>query len=380
LNASSPDTPNPGDAPAVHVPGGLHLQSRFFAQTAGLWRRLGALETAAVGDLIREIQIDRPVYVSSLPRSGTTIVTEMLERHPDVTSHRYSDFPNVWTPYWRNYLLQKTRRETPARTERAHRDRIRVSNDSPEAVEEILWMHFFEGQHDPSGSAVLGPEDRNARFDRFYRDHIRKLLAVRGATRYLAKGNYNLARIRYLLSLFPDARFLVPVRDPVHHVASLMKQHELFQRGSQQDPRVARQLSMAGHFEFGPCRQAVCYGGPDRIAAITDAWRSGREAEGWSLYWTATYRYVLGLWEAHEDVRQACLLFRYEDLCTDSLATIDRILEHCGLDKARYEGIRDHFAGKLSLPDYYQPRFTPSELERIEQNCAEVRDRLYALT
>ena len=88
--------------------------------------------------------VDRPVYIASLPRSGTTILTEMLEQHPDLTCHRYSDFPNVWTPYWRNYLLRENpdpvRREM---RERAHKDRIEVSNDSPEAVEEVLWMSFL---------------------------------------------------------------------------------------------------------------------------------------------------------------------------------------------------------------------------------------------
>jgi hypothetical protein len=90
----------------VAVPSGLHLQSRFFASTAGLWRRIGNFETSVLGDEIRDITIERPVYVTSLARSGTTILTEMLERHPDLTCHRYSDFPNPWTPYWRNYLLR----------------------------------------------------------------------------------------------------------------------------------------------------------------------------------------------------------------------------------------------------------------------------------
>jgi hypothetical protein len=120
------------------VPTGLHLQSRLFAATAGLWRRLGNLESQVLGEEIGNIDIDRPVYVTSLARAGTTIITEMLERHPNLTSHHYSDFPNVWTPYWRNHLLQQTRRTAPPVQERAHKDRIQVSNDSPEAVEEVL--------------------------------------------------------------------------------------------------------------------------------------------------------------------------------------------------------------------------------------------------
>ncbi len=88
-------------------------------------------------------------------------------------------------------------------------------------------MSFFPALHDATVNQVLDGQLRNAAFDRFYREHILKLLAVRHAGRYLAKGNYNISRIRYILALYPDAKFLVPVRSPVNHVASLAKQHAL---------------------------------------------------------------------------------------------------------------------------------------------------------
>lgn len=353
----------------LKVPAGLHLQSRFFAATAGLWQGLGDLETAVVSDEIKEVPISKPIYVTSLARAGTTIVTEMLERHPDVTSHRYSDFPNVWTPYWRNYLLQKTRRETPQVQERAHRDRIRVSNDSPEAVEEILWMHFFPGLHDNSRSQVLDGKDRNENFDRFYRDHVRKLLAVRGANRYLAKGNYNIARLRYILDLFADARFLVPVRNPVSHIASLMKQHRLFLSADGKDPRVGRQLALSGHFEFGPGRSYVHFGDDKISEAIGRCWAESREAEGWSRYWAATYRHLLNQLEEQPALRQAVLLFRYEDLCEYSGNVINALLDHCSLDLSKFRQIREEFCQRLSLPQYYRPEFNSDELESIREHC-----------
>jgi len=363
----------------VRVPTGLHLQSRFFAATAGAWRALARLESAAVRELTDTIPIDRPLYVTSLPRSGTTIVVEMLEQHPELTAHRYSDYPNVWTPYWRNYLLQRTRRERPQPVERAHRDRIEVSNDSPEAVEEVLWMHFFACRHDPAVNQVLDGSRRNPDFDAFYRDHIRKLLAVRGARRYLAKGNYNLARIRYLLALFPDARFLVPVRDPLPHIGSLMKQHALFTRSSTADPRIPLQLALSGHHEFGPGRRVVNYGDADAVRAVQAAWADGREAEGWALYWAATYRHLLAQIEADPAVARAVLLFRYEDLCTRSEAVIDRILAHGELDADPFAPIRARYADKLSPPDYYRAEFDDAERESIERHCAAVHTRLLAL-
>ncbi|MDT8319637.1 MAG: sulfotransferase [Xanthomonadales bacterium] len=365
----------PGAA-EVHVPSGLHAQSRFFAATRGLWLRLAALESAALGDEIRDIPIDRPVYVTSLPRSGTTILVEMLARHPALTSHRYSDFPNVWTPYWRNYLLQKTRRQAPPKQERAHRDRIEVSGDSPEAVEEVLWMHFFPDSHDPKSSSVLDGSRRNATFDTFYRDHIRKLLVVRSASRYLAKGNYNLARIGYLRALFSDAKFLIPIRDPLHHVASLEKQHRLFCRAGAQDPRVPLQLALAGHFEFGPRRRPLNLGDDAQVDGIREAWAAGRSVDGWSRYWAMTYRYLLDLLESDQDAADACLLFRYETLCQSSATVIDRILEHCELPLAGFEQTRESYCRHLKLPDYYAPDFSSDEQDLIHENCTAVYERL----
>jgi hypothetical protein len=360
----------------MQVPSGLYLQSRFFAATRGFWRRLADFESTVVRGETEIRVVDRPVYIASLPRSGTTILTEMLAQHPDLTCHRYSDFPNVWTPYWRNYLLQKTRLQAPKMVERAHQDRIEVNNDSPEAVEEVLWMSFFKSLHDTAVSQVLDGQTRNGEFDDFYTQHILKLLAVRNARRYLAKGNYNLARIRYILALNPHAKFVIPVRDPVHQVASLAKQHALFTRSSETDSRIPLQLAMSGHFEFGPRRVPVNFGNQGVTQAIIDCWRQGREAEGWARYWAETYQHVIGQLEAFPEVRKACLLIRYEDLCTHSARMIDTVLAHCELPQNGFEATRTAYIEKLSPPDYYAVGFSPDELAQIDRHCGPVNAKL----
>lgn len=360
----------------VRVPWGLYFQTRFFAATRRLWRRLGDLESKVVREETEQWVVDRPIYITSLPRSGTTIVTEMLAQHPELTCHRYSDFPNLWTPYWRNYLLGKSRFQAPKKVERAHQDRIYVSHDSPEAVEEVLWMSFFSSRHDASASQLLDGRLRNGEFDRFYQQHILKLLAVRNANRYLAKGNYNISRIRYILALYPHAKFLIPVRDPVQQIASLMKQHDLFTGASRQDPRIPLQLALSGHFEFGPRRIPVNFGNPEVTRAIIDCWQHGREAEGWSRYWAETYQHVVGQLEEFPELRKACLLFRYEDLCTHSERLIDTILEHCELPQTGFESIRKEYISRLSPPDYYPINFSPDELRQIAHHCSPVNEKL----
>lgn len=366
---------------SMGVPSGLYFQSRFFSATQPLWRRLADIESRIVHQETAQLTVDRPVYITSLPRSGTTIVTEMLAQHPDLSCHRYSDFPNVWTPYWRNYLLQRARRCTPKMQERAHQDRIQVSNDSPEAVEEVLWMHFFPSRHDAAVNQVLDGQLRNSQFDLFYRQHILKLLAVRHspyclANRYLAKGNYNISRIRYILSLYPDAKFLIPVRDPVHHIASLMRQQALFSRASQADSRVPQQMAMSGHFEFGRGRVPVNFGKPGATQAIMDDWQQGRETEGWARYWAQTYQHVHDQLEEFPEVQRACLLFRYEDLCIHSARLIDTIVAHCELPENGFEAIRTQYIKQLSLPDYYPLNLSADDLRQIAHHCGPVNDKL----
>lgn len=352
-----------------HVPKSLHWRARLFERTAPAWRHLARLESSVLRDEIGKIGIERPIYIAGVPRAGSTILTEMLSRHPDVTSHRYSDFPNVYTPYWRNWLAQRSGRQQAEMVERAHRDRIMVSNESPEAVEEVIWMQFFGHLHDPTRDQVLTGNTSNPGFEGFYRDHIRKLLLARNRSRYLAKGNYNTTRIRYIRKLFPDARFIVPVRNPVNQVASLIKQDRLFQQANEEDPRVARQLGMSGHFEFGPGRRAVCIGDAKDARRIKEHWEAGRSVAGWALYWSSVYSHVLESVAQDTQLESAVYFLRYEDLCADPEAVISKVLDHARLDVDRATSLIAEYAERISEPEYYQPDFSTAELDDLASIC-----------
>lgn len=322
------------------------------------------------------IEVDRPIFVAGVARSGTTILTEMFSRHPDITAHRYSDFPNVYTPYWRNWLSSRTGAGSIEPVERAHRDRIMVTPESPEAVEELIWMTFFSDLHEPGVDQVLTAETHNPEFERFYSEHVRKLLLVRGASRYLTKGNYNLTRLAYILKLYPDARVIVPVRHPVNHVASLVKQDRLFDRLAGEDARVARQLRMSGHFEFGPGRRCINVGDHRAAAEIQDCWSRDDKVGAWAGYWSSVYGFALDQFERDPLVRDAVEFVRYEDLCDHPGRQIDRLLDHCRLAPEPFETIRRHYVDQLTAPDYYQPAFSGAEIERIETLAGPVAERL----
>lgn len=365
-----------GTGQQAKVPGGQLFFARLMRRTGGLWERLGNLETRVLGGELEGVTVDRPIYVTSLARAGTTIITEMLSRHPAVTSHHYSDFPPVWTPYWWNALRAKLPLPEVAAEERAHKDRLQVTPDSPEAVEEVIWMRFFPGAHDDSASNVLDAATDNEAFERFYREHVRKLLAVRGARRYLAKGNYNLTRLEYLLKLFPGARFVIPVRDPVWHIASLMKQDRLFCEQHAANPKTRDYMHLLGHFEFGEGKQALNLGDDELVAEIHRLWASGEAVRGWALYWRSLYEHLLARVNSDAALSDACLLVAYDELCTAPGAQIDRILAHAGLDAGGFEAVREEYIERLSPPGYYQPGFSDDELQIIRDITGPTAERL----
>src|SRR5262249_41660132 len=183
---------------------------------------------------------------------------------------RVKDSPLFHTPYWSR---QATASGPPAPPqERAHGDRILIDANSPEALEEMVWMAFFPHCHDPRVSNVMGGEQGHPEFEGFYRAHLRKLLLAEGASRYAAKANYHVARLRYLLRLFPDARSFTPVREPASHIASLMRQHQRFSTAQRQHRRALCHMRWVGHFEFGLDRRAMNLGDRARVAEVERAW------------------------------------------------------------------------------------------------------------
>ena len=340
----------------------------FISRRPKLWIAIGNLETRLLADEIGDTRIDQPIYVSGLARAGSTILLEILAERPDVVSHRYRDYPLVFTPFWWNRLLDRMPTRVVPPAERTHQDGIAVTPESPEAFEEVLWMAFFPHLHRPRASDVLDDRTSDPGFEAFYREHVRKLLRVRGGRRYLSKGNYNVTRLEYLLKLFPDARFVIPVREPVWHIASLMKQHALFCDGERRHPEALRHMRRVGHFEFGLDRRPINAGDPPLVDRIIDAWNRGDEVLGWSLHWSHVYGYLADRLEANPRLRAASLLVRFEDLCRAPHGTIRRILAHCRLGAP--DAWIEQRSQAIRFPSYYRPRFSADELEIIERNTA----------
>jgi hypothetical protein len=273
-------------------PAPMYFVAKFFHEFPTFANLVHTIESLYLKEKIEEINIEKPIYITGLARSGTTITLEMLCQHPDVVTHRYLHMVLPYTPHWTQQIANVTPlMRTPV--ERMHKDGIAVTRDSPEAVEEIFWQKFFDDLHNEGNSNVLTIQNQNLIFETFYYNHIKKLLFNQQATRYLAKNNYNVARLEYLQKLFPDAKFVIFIRNPFDHIASLAKQDKLFYEIEQEDPRLLDWTKIIGHREFGHARVCINFNNYDIIQRIRRLW--GHEdtyINGWAIYWASTYSYL----------------------------------------------------------------------------------------
>ncbi len=249
-------------------------------------KRLGRLENRLYRRRIDPDLAARPVFVTSLPRAGTTIMLNILAQLPEFASATYRHMPFTLSPLlWGGF--SGAFRKTGEVSERAHGDGIEVGIDSPEAFEEMVWMAFWPGHYESDGIRTWAAEDRDSEFESFFRTHVAKIVRTKpGARRYVSKNNANIARLALLGRMFPDASFVVPVRDPRSQVASLMRQHERFTDLHAREPFARQYMEGVGHFEFGGALRPIDFGERLDLAEATGP-------DFWLRNWIGAYDFVL---------------------------------------------------------------------------------------
>jgi hypothetical protein len=358
------------------VPAPFYWAVRTVHATAPAFVALGNLESMLLSRRLAAVSVDRPIYICGLPRAGTTISLQMLSEHPDVAAHKYADFLLPYVPYAWNWIFPKVpvdamRKPVP----RIHRDRISVTRDSVEMCEEMIWEHFFPGLCDESKPSFLDGSTSNPAFERFYRENIEKLLLVRGRRRYASKAIMCVLRMQYIRTIFPDARFLLYVRNPVDQIASLVKQDRIWDEIDRDDPRQIEIIEMTGHHEFGSRQILPNVGNPQEVREVRALLDAGRKVAARARIWAYVYNFVLRQIASDPGLKEAVCVVRYEDLCSDSTATIDRIVAHTGLAEEPFGATRAAYAEKLSFPDYYKPSFDAAELADIVATTAPVAEQ-----
>lgn len=313
-------------------------------------KSLAEVEEHLFADRLEAVDPGPPVFVTSLPRSGTTILLRLLWDSGAFASTLYRDMPFVLSPLLWDRFARRFGAEGEA-VERDHGDGIRISGRSPEGFEEVLWKrfwpnHYREDRIRPWDDAPARPE-----FERAFDLHMRKIVALRredapGRDRYLSKNNLNIARLAGPPAPLLRGMVLVPVREPVQHAASLWRQHLRFTALHDEDPFLLEYMEAIGHHEFGRGLRPVDFGG----------WlgRSDRAPEDpafWLEYWVATFGHLLAAAPAN------VVFLSYGGLAASPGEALERLAGVVGVEPAaltsqagRVHPPRSHSVHEADLP------------------------------
>ncbi len=216
---------------------------------------LSDVEKMTFKDKLEGVTVDDPVFVTSLPRSGTTILLRLLWGTGKFASHTYQDMPFVLCPLFWNQYSNYFSADTGT-MERTHGDGIEVSGESPEEFEEMVWKRFWSDHYKKNRIVPWVDGESNREFSKFFRSHMRKIIAIRSEdlpsrSRYLSKNNLNIARLPDPPEPLKQGTFLIPFRDPIQQAASMLNQHERLLDIQADDGFVSEYMEAIGHHEFG---------------------------------------------------------------------------------------------------------------------------------
>ena len=193
---------------------------------------------------LRRTQVTAPTFCIGHARSGTTYLHRLMAADPQFS---YPVMYELFLPS----LLQKRLMRLLFRVDAATGKRLRRRLD---AIEEARFaptddMHktgFFVPEEDDafltwslcSGFWILmfpfmgeldfyyvdqWPERKRRRAMNFYKECVRRQIAANGGGTHLSKNPTFCGRVETLIETFPDARIVVPMRNPYETIPSLLK-------------------------------------------------------------------------------------------------------------------------------------------------------------
>ena len=310
------------------------------------------------GGLIAQQQVNAPVFISGLPRAGSTILLQRLHATEGFVSPLYRDMPFVTAPLWWDGMTRRNR-EAAAVRERAHGDGIRTGADSPEAFDEVLWLRHWPEHYRGGRIAPWNAVDDKPEFARDWLHWMKAMLALRGGgrpARPVLKNNAHIARLQMVARLLPEAMIIVPYREPSQQAASLLNQHRKATEHQRQVPFARRYMDDLGHFEFGLGHRPIAFAG---FAAAGDRYGFAY----WLDYWRTAYEHILAT------LPDNAWLLDYDEACDDEAAMDAALARIAGVAGERTEALalnaakpRDAKANAAALAVYHRLRAHPRNM------------------
>ena len=222
------------------------------------------------------------IFISGLPRSGSTVFLYYLYQSNLFASLTYRDMPFVISP-----RLNLFNKKNIQKRERLHNDGLKFDLDTPEALDNVFFQLFNDKE-----------------IDLELENYTNSILEKYKKKRYLSKNNNIFRKLNLIKKKFQKSFFLIPFRNPENQSYSLYKQHLNFIELHKRNKFSLKYMSDLGHFEFGknhkPWFQPINF----KDALDINYW-----LEQWFLY----YSYI------HENYafKKNFLFMSYEKFCDD---------------------------------------------------------------
>ena len=311
-------------------------------------------ERVLYGRRVRKTSFEPPLIILGYGRSGTTHLHNLLTRDP-----RHGSVTTLQCVAPTFFLLARALpqgllgRMMPARRPM---DNMRVALDLPQEEEVAIantthmsYLHHLSFPRNAPGlyrryvlMEGLG-DDETRRWERIYRDVVRKAAIHAPGRRIVLKNTLNIARIPHLLRVFPNAAFVNIVRHPfVVHASQMNMFRKLFPMNQLQ--RIDREEAESNALDAYVLGMQRYLRDRSRIpdGRLVEVRFEDLEADPAAVLRTIYDRLGLGGWEAFEKPLREYLgtLKGYRKNCFEfDAATRDRLAAELGfaLDEWNYD-------------------------------------------
>tara|TARA_Y100000816_G_C26069168_1_gene562193 strand:+ start:550 stop:1512 length:963 start_codon:yes stop_codon:yes gene_type:complete len=227
----------------------------------------------------KDIKNHSHVFITGLPRSGTTSLLNFLFSSDEYASLTYRNMPFILSPN----ISQLFNKKNIIKKERLHGDGINIDNNSPEALDEI----FFDNNEEFVKNELV--------------NYIQLILLNGKKNKYLSKNNLNFKRIDLIQLILPNSIFLIPIREPLQQANSLLNLHLHFSQLQKKDDFILRYMNYLGHYEFGLNHRP--WNKPDKFSDI-------KSINYWLEQWYLFYKFILEKFRPYDN----CYFIIYEEL------------------------------------------------------------------
>jgi DNA polymerase III psi subunit len=211
---------------------------------------------------------------------------------------------------------------------------------------EWVWSQSSRGLWDADCQDVTAEEDfSDPSFERYMRSMFQRHMLIHRASRFLSKNPVNCLRIGYLHKLFPDAKIVTIVRDPLDtvlsHYQAALRMEDIFHN----DPETRLMLQERLHMDLlSMVIKTLNY-------AKSQELKAEHRLLGIANQWNDMQSAVMKNVAETDGLKEQVLSLRYEDLMAAPLQTLNQIWDFTGLNDEHANRISMHYAEQLTAPE-----------------------------